>query len=402
MSDHLNPASKALLKHLKEKGKDMSWREFTRLYGPAGVSDDWARSIYRTNKTRGNIEDVEDVQTKQDAKEWSLSEELMARRANAVIKSQKLKIDELLRELERTNDALDTALAIRTPLKFGSQKIEWSGRLVNEGVAIAQFSDWHVGKRIERKVMNGLNEYNPDIAKSRSETVTKNLLKLIRKERQDIKINNLVINLGGDAIQNFLHEGDAQQNYFSPLEETRYAKQLYGNALRTIAENGDFKKIILLCNRGNHPRMTKKMQSDVDYKMNMEAQMYWDLADKFNDSIFEWHIPESDIGYYQIGDFSTRYYHGHQIGYQGGVGGLTIPLAKKLMYWDKTRKAHWNLMSHFHTFSMPTKNCSLNGSLCGYDAYAQTLGFEYEPPLQAFQLLDKKRGFTGRFPIHAE
>jgi hypothetical protein len=332
--------------------------------------------------------------------EWTVSKELQGRREDALIKSLGQKIKMLTSDLEKTNEALDNALALREPMKYSKQKIEWNNKIENEGIAIAQFSDWHVGKKIEKKTMNGLNEYNPDIARQRSEKVTENLLRLIKKERRDIKIDNLVINLGGDAIQNFLHEGDAQQNYFSPLEEVVYSKQLHGNSLKTIAERGNFKKIVMLCQRGNHPRLTKKMQTDVDYKMNLEAMLFYMLKQEFSDSIFEWHIPESDIGYYDAGGFMIRYFHGHQVGYQGGVGGLTIPLSKKIMFWDKTKKAHWNVMSHFHTFSMPTKNCSLNGSLCGFDSYAQSLGFEYEPALQAFQLLDKKRGFTGRFPIH--
>jgi hypothetical protein len=333
---------------------------------------------------------------------WTIDGAIETRRENAIIRSQGERIKDLLGRLEKTTEAFENALAIKQPIKYGSQKINWNNSLKNEGVAIAQFSDWHVGKRIEKKTTNGLNQYNPAIAKARSEAVARNFLKLVKKERQDIKIDNCIINLGGDAIQNFLHEGDAQQNYFSPLEEVIYAKQLHGNALRTIAEQGNFKKITMLCQRGNHPRLTKKMQSDVDYKMNLEAMLFYMLKMEFGDSMFDWQIPESDIGYYQIGEIMLRYLHGHQIGYQGGVGGLTIPLAKKVMYWDKTKKAHWNLLSHWHTYSMPTKNSSINGSLCGYDAYAQTLGFEFEPPLQAFQLLDKKRGFTGRFPIHAE
>lgn len=388
-----SPEADALLKHLKKKGKDRSWRELTQLYNPA-KSDDWARGVAKSHNFYVKIDPSPD--------EWTVEALMNQRKENAIIRSQNEKIKMLTERVEKISDALDNALAIKQPIKYNSQKIEWNGKLVNEGIAIAQFSDWHVGKKIEKKTTNGLNEYNPDIAKKRSQTVAKNLLKLIKKERQDIKIDNLIINLGGDAIQNFLHEGDAQQNYFSPLEEVVYAKQLHGDALKTIAEQGDFKKIVLLCKRGNHPRLTKKMQSDVDYKMNLEAMLFYMLKQEFNDSTFEWHIPESDVSYYDAGGFMIRDFHGHQIGFQGGVGGLTIPLAKKLMYWDKTKKAHWNLMSHFHTYSMPTKNCSLNGSLCGYDAYAQTLGFEYEPALQAFQLLDKKRGFTGRFPIHCE
>lgn len=333
----------------------------------------------------------------------SISTELLKRRESAIIKSQGQKIKVLIDEVERISNALDNSLAIKERTDYKSQHISWNNSIKGEAAVLTQFSDWHVGKRIDKKTTNGLNEYNPDIAKSRSESITRNLLKLVRKERQDIKINNLVINLGGDAINNFLHEGDAQQNYYSPLEEVRYAKLLIGNALKTIAEEGEFKKIVLLCMRGNHPRLTKKMQSNVDHKMNLEAMMYWILRDEFNDKLFEWHVPESDIGYYTLGEGDNkkvlRYFHAHQISYQGGLGGLTIPMNKKIMYWDKTFKADYDMASHWHTYQMIGNRVSVNGSLCGYDEYAQSCGFSFEPPVQVFQLLDKNRGFTVRTPI---
>lgn len=333
---------------------------------------------------------------------FDIQEAVYKRKESAYVKAENRKIKELIDALDQSNTALENALAIKNPVDYKSHKIEWDEKLKSEAVALVQFSDWHVGKRIDKRTTNGLNEYSPDIAKKRSETVTANLLKLIKKERKDVNIENLVINLGGDAIQNFLHEGDAQQNYFSPLEEVRFAKQLIGNSLKTIAENGDFKKIVLLCQRGNHPRLTKRMQSNVDYKMNLEAMLYWSMADDFSDPVFEWHIPESDIGYYKIGDRTIRYFHGHQVGYQGGVGGLTIPMNKKVMYYDKTIKADYDMVSHWHQFQIIGQRVSVNSCLCGWDEYAQSNGFAYEPPTQTLQLMDKKRGLTGRFPIFCE
>lgn len=385
-----------LFAYLAKHGRDRTWGELTKMFSP-GSNPEWSRNMVKRNREKmGEVPQPE----------WTVDDALNKRKENAVIKSQGEQIRSLTHALEKANDALDNALAIRERSAYTSQRIEWNHGIKSEAVALAQFSDWHVGKRIDKKTTNGLNEYNPDIAKARSEAVTKNLLKLIKKERQDIKIPNLVINLGGDAINNFLHEGDSQQNYMSPLEEVRYAKLLIGNALRTIAENGDFKKIVLLCQRGNHPRLTKRMQSNVDYKMNLEAMMYWILRDEFKDKLFEWHIPESDIGYYSIGEGREekviRYFHGHQISYQGGIGGLTIPMTKKIMYWDKTFKADYDMVSHWHQFQIINNRVSVNSSLCGYDEFAQSCGFGYEPVTQTLQLLDKKRGFTVRCPILAQ
>lgn len=332
----------------------------------------------------------------------NIEEAVQKRKENVAIRTQSIKIKELTDALDRTNEALDNALGVKNEIDYKSHKIEWNNTLNGEAVALVQLSDWHVGKRIDKKTTNGMNEYNPTIARQRAEGITKNLLKLVHKERRDIKIDNLVINLGGDAINNFLHEGDAQQNYFSPLEEVIFAKELIGNSLKTIAENGEFQKIVLLCQRGNHPRLTKRMQANVDYKMNLESMLYWALKSDFQDQIFEWHIPESDIGYYKIGDKTIRYFHGHQVGYQGGVGGLTIPMNKKIMYYDKTIKADYDMVSHWHQFQFIHQRVSVNSCLCGWDEYAQSNGFAYEPPTQTLQLLDKKRGLTGRFPIFCE
>ena len=43
-----------------------------------------------------------------------------------------------------------------------------------------------------------------------------------------------------------------------------------------------------------------------------------------------------------------------------------------------------------------------NGSLIGYNAFAVKIGASYEPPRQAFCLIDSKRGKTGVFPIFVE
>jgi hypothetical protein len=51
---------------------------------------------------------------------------------------------------------------------------------------------------------------------------------------------------------------------------------------------------------------------------------------------------------------------------------------------------------------MPTKDSMLNGSLCGFDTYAQSIGCTKEPALQGYRLIDSKYGFTGFNPIICE
>lgn len=321
------------------------------------------------------------------------------KKENAKLKDAERKYKFLQDQVEELQEKYDISLALNdykyTPK---SQQLDFT-HSHNEGIPIIQYSDWHVEKRIDKRVLNGLNEFNLDICAARVKNCYTNTIKLIRKERQDVKIDKVVINLGGDFINNYLHEHDTQENYLSPIEALFFAKVQIKDSLSAIAEHGDLKKIVLLCCNGNHPRLTRRMQSDNDYKMNLEAILYHNLKQELSDPIFEWHIPQSELGYYNIGEYRIRYFHGHQFNFMGGVGGLTIPLNKITMRYDQVDKANFNLISHWHTFDLIGGKNSVNGALCGYDAYAQKLGCTYDVPKQSFQMLDSKRGFTGRFPI---
>lgn len=332
----------------------------------------------------------------------TLDDDLIERQRRAVLEDHKKRLRELYSRYEQLNKKFDELLQLKEETVIQVPKIKEIKSANNQATPIIQFSDWHVEERIDKNVTGGLNEYNPDIARKRTEKLAINTLKLIKKERQDTEINQLVICLGGDFINNFLHEHDVQQNFMSPIEATMFAKELLKTTLVTIANNAKVQKIYLLCIRGNHGRLTKRMNSSIDYKMNLEAMLYGVLKQELDENIFEWIIPESEIGYVEVYGRKIRAVHGHQIFYMGGVGDLTVPLNKFIQRQDQTEKADFNLIHHYHRYWSPTQNSNLNGSLCGYNSYARSLGYKYEPALQSFQLLDAKRGFTVKVPIHVE
>lgn len=334
-----------------------------------------------------------------DTSKLSLEDNLLVNRLRAQVKDKQDAYNGLMKEYGQLLEKYDHALMLKEAANIKPAIINIDPSVDSQAVPIIQWSDWHVEERVEKSTTRGLNEFNPDIAKKRVSKLAESTLKLVRKERQDVNINEIMICLGGDFINSYLHEHDKEMNFMSPIEACTFAKTLIVEALTNVALNGDFDRIIVMCIRGNHPRLTRRMQSSNDYKMNLEAMIYYMVRQELSDPIFEFHIPESEHGYVDVLGKKIRCYHGHQISYQGGVGDLTIPCNKAIMRWDKTEKADWNLMHHFHSYWMPTRNCSLNGSLVGYNSYALSCGFAYEPPLQTFHLLDAKRGFTVRTPI---
>jgi hypothetical protein len=58
-------------------------------------------------------------------------------------------------------------------------------------------------------------------------------------------------------------------------------------------------------------------------------------------------------------------------------------------------------MGHWHTLMM-LQRFIVNGSLKGYDEYAASNNFGFEPPQQALWLTHSDRGITFSMPVHVE
>ena len=351
-------------------------------------------------KLQREVDDLEDT-----ISEYKPKEHLQKKNQETAFRQLRSNNETLLKEYEDLMAAHEIALALQEPSSYNIPVIQLNESHKNQAVPLIQFSDWHVEERVDRHTTHGKNEYNPDIARKRVEILTENTIKLIHKEQQNVIIENLFICLGGDMINSFLHEHDVQENYMSPIEACKFAKELICKSLATIAEYSGVKHIDVMCIRGNHPRLTKKMISNIDYKMNLEAMIYDTVKQDrlMREDIFTWHIPQSEFGYIDIGGKTIRNFHGHQVNYKGGIGGITIPLIKYIMRLNDTIKADYTTMHHFHTLDMiGACNTSINGSLVGFNSYAMQLGAKFEEPKQAFQLLDTKRGFTVRTPIHCQ
>jgi hypothetical protein len=345
-----------------------------------------------------------EIVTTDAPEEFKITEQILIRRENAEIKSLKRQLEQAIKEYEKLSDAYDVALNLKTStINNLVPSIDLNQNLKHEATAIVQISDGHFGKIVLPSTVNGLNEYNPTIARMRMERCAENTIRLIKKEREDIKIENLVLILGGDFLENSqLHHHSEMTTSMSPMEEVLFARELLQKYMKTVFEYGKFKNIVVACTRGNHARITHKMVASVDYRMNYETILYNILKDDFKDYSITWTIPDSEIAEVDVYGNMLRVVHGHQIKFQGGVGGLTVPLNKYTMRMDQINQAFYNFVHHYHSLSYPNTKTTVNGSIVGYDPYAMSIGCSYEPPVQSFQLLDSQRGMTIKAPIFCE
>jgi len=177
-------------------------------------------------------------------------------------------------------------------------------------------------------------------------------------------------------------------------------KKMLLSAIQFYLTEGNFKRIVVPCNVGNHGRTMLKPRVSTGNRNSYEYMMYHDLKNNFSEA--EFMIPDGMYTYVSIYEKLFRFAHGDHIKFGGGIGGLTVPLTKAIMRADTQVKAYYNVIGHYHQFWEATSNCLVNGSLIGYGAYAQRIGATPEPPQQALRIMDSKRGLTAKFPIFCD
>lgn len=270
----------------------------------------------------------------------------------------------------------------------------------NAATPIILLSDWHFEETVDPATINFLNEYNLDIAEKRWFKCIQNSLRLVQLDREHSEIKNLVLWLGGDFITGYIHDELIENNSLSPTQATRFAKKRIISAIEFYLQYGNFENIHIVCNFGNHGRTDVKKKISTGYKNSYEWGMYMDIADYFySNKKITFTIPDGYFAYIQVYDFICRFWHGDTIKYGGGIGGLTVPLIKAIHRYNQQKQAHYNFLGHYHQLFQATKDCTVNGSGIGFNAYAQFIGASPEEPLQSYNLIDSKRGMTIKAPI---
>jgi hypothetical protein len=274
--------------------------------------------------------------------------------------------------------------------------------LKEECAAITQFGDGHFDENVNPSITNRLNEYNPTIARIRTEKYFSRLIYMLRLYRRaGIKVNNLILHLVGDFISGWIHEELVQTNKMSPIVATLFAEELLIKGIKTIAEYSELKEIVVICTCGNHSRITKRNQFKNAVETSHEYWMYSYMSDYFKDKGYnniKFVVSEAPYVYYDVYGRINKFSHGNHFQYQGGIGGIEVPLKKWIHRENTVMPFDMAWIGHWHQYMCGSK-VRINGSVIGYSEYARAYGFAPEPPQMQFQLLDKKRGYTWNCPI---
>ena len=285
----------------------------------------------------------------------------------------------------KVNKARDSVRPIKPrEFKSGEREATW--------VALA--SDWHIEETVDPAKVNGLNSYNLSIARNRVERYFSGVSWLVNYHTEKFKLRDGILWLGGDLITGYLREENLEDNQCSPVVAAARLVEWISEGIRFLLKTTDTELIKVICNSGNHGRLTHKVRPATREENSLEWLVYNMLAREFaNEKRIQFVLPHGVHTYAQVYDWTLRFTHGDAAKYGGGVGGVMIPIRKALYRWNTGRKADWTNMGHFHQYH-DLKDLVINGSLIGFNPYALEIGADYEEPLQAFYLVDSKRGKT--------
>lgn len=297
--------------------------------------------------------------------------------------------------LEAVRKERDVALTL-SKAKLTTHRIVAAEDGESEATAFALAGDWHAEETVNSKTVNGLNEFNLDIADARITRFFRSVLRLVEIERAATRIDNLVLTLLGDMMTGYIHEELQESNGLSPTETILWLRQRIVAGVKFLKTQGGFKKITIPCVVGNHGRTTKKMRHATSCANSYEWMMYHVMRDDIPD--VDWVIADGYFVFLDVYGRVFRIHHGDNIQYQGGIGGITIPTEKALASWNKAQPVYMDLFGHHHS-AMQNPRWICNGPLIGYGPFSLAVKAPFESPSQTFFLLDSKRGRTGTWPI---
>lgn len=292
-------------------------------------------------------------------------------------------------EMMKALSAAKPAKAIVAPKKVGGKQ--------RTATPVMLCSDWHVEEIVDPATVNGLNEYNPQIAERCIDILGDAYAWMMKDARFDIRQG--VLWLGGDLYSGYIHEELAEGNAMSPMEVSLWLQVRLERFIRRILAETELERLIVVCNDGNHGRATHKIRVATRTANSIEWLMYQTLARAFaNEPRVEFQIAEGEWNYLPVYRQTFGFTHGDSFKYGGGVGGLLIPVRRGLNEMRKYIKVDHVSMGHFHQ-RMDDGEVSVNGSMIGITPYSMRIHAKPEPRQQSWFLVDSERGKCISAPV---
>jgi hypothetical protein len=320
-------------------------------------------------------------------------------RLRSEVASLKARYKSALAQIDRERERADTVagLAGIKSKKPPKAKAKAKGSPVT---AILVLSDWHVEEEVDPATVAGRNAFDLEVAEARVAETMRRALLLLEHEAKLAPINHVVVAALGDFISGDIHDDTRDVALLPPLAATRFAGELLGGCIDMVADV--FKSVTVATCNGNHGRSTLKPRIATDHEFSYEYSLYRTMESANRHRNVSWQIGVGYHNWLNLDGFKVRLHHGQAIRSNGGIGGVSISANKAIAQWNRMEKADLDIFGHHHQFSWNYGRYVSNGSLIGWNAFANFIRAEWQPAAQSLVLIDRDRGVTKALPIFCE
>lgn len=315
--------------------------------------------------------------------------------------------------LERRQAYIDALAEAPTPKPMKIRKKPGQGKRLPAATYVMLASDWHYGERVRPGNVGHRNEYDLEIAQERATQFFESQLTMLTAARSAWDIRDGVLWFGGDLQAGYIHEEYLEENFLSPTESILALFKVLVRGIDFLLDRSDLEEIRIPCNFGNHGRTGEKMKVASSARNSFEWLLYQFLRWRYQEEPrLKWQIAS---GYNVLVDcygFRINFHHGEAVRYNGGLGGISVPMNRRIgrraqsipVWWEGTSKGnpHLDVSGHHHYLEFPGQFVK-NGSLIGWNDFAEKLGCAYQDPLQASFVVDELYRLVSNFnPILVE
>lgn len=267
-------------------------------------------------------------------------------------------------------------------------------------IAVMQIADAHMGAVQMPDEVEGFNEFNPEICRTRQLNFAHRFNRWVDRSRASHNINECAVLVTGDLISGDIHQELQVTNAFPVTVQVVEAARVLAEQMVELSQNFTSVEVHFI-GADNHGRLTKKPQAkqeglnSMNYLVGELAKAYLDKINNVNFNIYPMHEKVVHVGH--------RNYlitHGHGMRAWMGIPWYSAErkvgkeaTARMQLIMDQKMKMHEAgfhkfIFSHFHT-PINTQMYSCCGSVQGTDAYDHVAG-RYAVPSQAGWLVHPK------------
>ena len=298
-------------------------------------------------------------------------------------------------EVERRYEFL---VGIQKPVK--PKRFPKPRKSKQRGVAvIVPATDWHAEERVFAERVSGKNHFDLAEAEERIKRYYQKVPEMIDHQSRLAPVKELWHPLLGDLLSGYIHEELLETNELSPTQACMFLQEMILSGIELWLKETSLPISIPTC-VGNHSRTTPLKRIKTSCANSFEWLLYKTMEKYYaNNSRVRWMVGEGYHNTQTIAGRKVRFHHGDGLRYNGGVGGITIPVNKSIAAWNQIETVDLDVFGHWHTFLWNYPDWVSCGALIGYTEFAVEIKAKFQHPTQTFIVLDELYGVTNVKPI---